>query len=686
MNCGGGTPTFRLLDAYVGWDVGSAEDRRNLTGLEDPEGVRLAQVMPGAVDPNVVSAYIPPPLLAPGCGPCEWYLATPVPPAPRLLRRNSCPGQWLPVWDPACDPQLLVEPVAIAARGHQVAVADAGAHTVWIWNRGGEQLTAAIRITQPGPIAFAPWGELLVTSTVLHEPHGSQTTVWTIRRFDLTGEPRGMLQATIPEDEEIERIAVSSDCAIWLVTRSSDDALQLWRAARGDMQFHQAAVEDLVQAFKPTGLIAVSALGFCLEEGGTDGLPLTHCFSWYGRPIGEQEIKRSLSPTRYTQGQLLTQAIDSGIPRCRWHRLRVEADVPPGTTVSIAISTSETETLTAQGDPTAEPAWQDFPAGIPHLDDWQIGPNGSLDFLSDQPPGRFLFLRLRLTGDGRATPVIRRIQLVFPRVTSLEFLPPVYREQPEAEDFTERFLALFDASIAEVDRAIERIPALLDSDGVPDEVLPWLSGFLDVAFDQAWDAERLRAILRAVPELYRRRGTVAGLAQAIQLIFDVSPAIQELAADRQWGGLGAQTRLGAVRLFGKARARFRLGSSALSTAPLRSFGDPDTDPLTAQSHRFRVLVPPGRVLDPAERARLEHLVASQKPAHTVASIRVGGDGFVIGNWSTVGVDTVFRALPPPVLGTNVRLRRMSVLWHGPRGRRTGTTPGLTTVVGVTTIT
>jgi hypothetical protein len=114
-------------------------------------------------------------------------------------------------------------------------------------------------------------------------------------------------------------------------------------------------------------------------------------------------------------------------------------------------------------------------------------------------------LRLRLTGDAQATPVVRRIRLDFPRLTSLEFLPPVYREQPEAEDFTERFLSLFDASIAEIDHAIVRAPALLDANGVPDEVLPWLGSFLDVAFDRAWEPERLRHIIRAAPELYRRR-------------------------------------------------------------------------------------------------------------------------------------------------------------------------------------
>jgi phage tail-like protein len=683
MSCGGGTPTFRLLDAFVGWDVGPAEDWKNLTGLDAPEGLRLAQVVPDAVNPNAVLPYIPPPLLARGCGPCEWYLVTPVPPAPRLLRRNSCPGQWLPVWSPACDPQALVEPVAIAARGHHVAVADAGAGRVWIWKRGGEQLTAAISQEQSGPIAFTPWGELLVTSKLLVESHGSRSSMWTIGRFDLTGEPRGMLAATVPE--EIERIAVSDDCMIWLVTHTSEGSLRLWRAARDDKAFNKAPIADLAKAFKPNGLLAASDRGFCLAEHGTDGLPVTYCFSWYGRPISENDIKRPSPPERYKQGQLLTQAIDSGMPRCRWHRVRVEADVPPGTTVSVAIATSETETPPEQGDRNAEPSWQDFPAGMPHPHDWQAAPSGSPDFLSNQPPGRFLFVRLRLTGDGNATPVVRRVRLDFPRVTSLEFLPPVYREQPDAEDFTERFLSLFDASIAELDRAIERAPALLDANGVPDEVLPWLGSFLDVAFDGAWGPERLRHIVRAVPELYRRRGTAAGLAQAIQLIFDVEPAIQELAAERNWGGLGETTRLGAVRLFGRSRARLRLGSSSLSTTPLRSFGDPDTDPLAAQSYRVRVLVPPSPLLVPAERGRLERLVASQKPAHTVASIRMGGNGFVVGNWSAVGVDTVFGALPPPVLGTNVRLRRMSVLWHGPHGSRTGITPGATAVVGVNTI-
>ena len=244
-------------------------------------------------------------------------------------------------------------------------------------------------------------------------------------------------------------------------------------------------------------------------------------------------------------------------------------------------------------------------------------------------------MRVRLKGDGKATPVVRRVRLDFPRVTSLNYLPPVYRDNPEAEDFSERFLALFDASIGNLDRAIERAPALLDPEGVPDDVLPWLGSFLDIAFDAAWSPDLRRKILHALPDLYRRRGTLAGLREAIKLVFAVDPAIEELAAGRNWGSVaksdGPQVQnaayLGSVRLFGKSRARFRLNRSPLGSALLRSYGNPDDDPLLAQAFRFRVLVPPHSLITANARQRLEQLVASQKPAHALATIRFGGEGF-----------------------------------------------------------
>jgi phage tail-like protein len=327
--------------------------------------------------------------------------------------------------------------------------------------------------------------------------------------------------------------------------------------------------------------------------------------------------------------------------------------------------------------------------------DWQTAPPGVTDFLVDQPPGRFLTLRLRLSGDGTSTPVVRRIRLDFPRVTSADLLPPAFRQDPAADDFTERFLSLFDASLAELDRVIERYPALLDPAGVPDRALPWLAGLLGLSFEAGWDARTRRALLAAAPMLYRRRGTPWALKEAVRIVFGVTPVLDELATDRRWAQIRRAVDstgpglpgpglpgLGAVRLFGRSSSRFRVGGSALGAAPLRAFGDPDSDPLTAHAYRFRVLLPAGS----ADENALRRLVERQAPAHTVGSVRLGGVGFVVGTQSAVGVDTAFVPLPPPVLGgaRPLRLNRDGVLRPGPQGARHGVSVGVVSAVGVHT--
>lgn len=719
MSCGGDIQKFRLLDPYVGWD----EDQcSHLTGLaiDDASGLRLAQAGPSTKctdeDPFVPAAeilqHIPPPQLAKGCEHCDWFLVY----NSQLLHHDCCNPAWTSVWSKDCNQRVLKRAFAVAVRGHRIAVADRGRKRVWIWERDGEQLVSSIdmddlagipechlgyldKIEQIGPIAFTPWGELLVSDVKNH-------ALW---RFTATGEFLGPLSIALPALDKsgpISRLAVSQNCSIWIVTGTNDQSLRLWRAARSDESFSEGTAKQLRESFKRSRLTAACANGFCIQECGPKGITVSTCFAWNGKPPSKP-IKAPALPERHQQGRLLTKAIDSGVPRCRWHRVSLDADVPSGATLEVAVATGEPD---KEGNPVE-----------PHDLDWQVARAGSVDFLIDQPPGRYLFLRVKFTGNGTVTPVVRRVRLDFPRVTSLDLLPPVYRDNPDAEDFTERFLALFDASIADLDRAIERAPALLDVDGVPDGVLPWLGSFLDLAFDPSWGADLRRKVLRALPELYRKRGTVEGLQTAINLIFDVHPVIQELATERSWGTVTAKTgdsplqrlataqlsrllgcpiekssttvakpkqpevrtpaRLGTTRLFGKSRARFRLNTSALGTAPLRSFGNPDHDPLLAQAYRLRILIP---ALPNADaRKKLEQLVASQKPAHTLATIRFGGDRFILGDTSAVSIDTVLAPLPRPVLGRNgnVRLSRASVVWRGKHGTPLGISLGHNSLIG-----
>ncbi|WP_413116623.1 phage tail protein [Streptomyces sp. CY1] len=651
MMCNPHPATFRLLDAYVGWDepTGGEPGVDGIVGFDDPAGLRLAHLGADPEGPtrNQLLPWFPDPRLAPGCGPCGWYLL--VPGERRLLRRGICGGAFTPVWPSDCDPHPLREPVSVAARGHRLAVVESD--RVLVWRREGERLAGVIRAERPRWAAFGPGDDILVAC------QGSTD----LRRYDSTGGFRGVLRTGAPG--EVIGLRTGPERTVWLLT---DDGgrLGIHRGGHG-RPFRPVTVDELAAVLPPSALTSADEDGFCLREKGPEG-PETTCFTWQGLPRDPAPPATDAYPT---SGTYLTTLIDSGISRCRWHRVRVDAEVPAGTAAAVEIVVTED--------------------GRYEESDWQASAPGATDFLVDQPPGRFLRLRLRLSGDGGSTPVLRRIRLDFPRVTSADLLPPAFREDPAADDFTERFLSLFDATLDQLDRVIERYPSLLDPAGVPDRALPWLAGLLGLSFEAGWDARTRRALLAAAPELYRRRGTPWALREAVRIVFGVTPVVDELATDRRWAWLrearrgdGPAQGLGAVRLFGRSASRFRVGGTALGAAPLRAFGTPDSDPFTAHAYRFRLLLPAGS----ADVAALRRLVERQAPAHTVGSVRTGGAGFVVGSRSTVGVDTAFVPLPAPVLGGAhpVRLNRDGVLRPGPRGLRRGVGVGVVSAVGIQT--
>jgi phage tail-like protein len=643
MTCAPTAATFRLLDDVVGWDEDETEVT-NVVGFDDPDGVRLAfgGRSPEGPTRSQLLPWFPDPRLAPGCQPCGWYLLS----GDRLLRRDTCAGGWQRVWDPRCDPRLLHEPVAVAARGHRVAVVDSG--RVLVWRNEGDQLTTVIQWRRATVVALAQDEQVWVAG-------GTE-----LRRYGPDGSLREVIEACVGGG--IIGIRTGPGRTLWLLTEDRGQ----YQIYRGHRRFSSATPAELAAALPPSTLVAADETGFCLREKGPEG-DVTSCYTWAGAPMPEPPPEAGQF---VTDGEFVTGRIDSGISRCRWHRVRVAADVPAGTAVSVSVVVSEDGQFAET--------------------DWQTAPPGVTDFLVDQPPGRCLTARVRLSGDGSSTPVLHRIRLDFPRTTSADLLPAAFRQDPAADDFTERFLSLFDATMAEIDQIIERYPALLDPAGVPDAALPWLAGLLGLSFEAGWDADTRRKLIAAAPRLYRRRGTPAALSEAIDIVFGVTPVIDELAGDRHWAQVHATATpatargLGSVRLFGRSASRFRLDTSTLGAAPLRAFGDPDTDPLTEHAHRFRVLLPAGAGGNTVDEDALRRLVVRQAPAHTRGSVRTGGAGFVVGTRSTVGVDTAFVPLPPPVLG-GTRLNHDGVLRPGPRGARHGVNVGVVSAVGVHTL-
>jgi phage tail-like protein len=221
-----------------------------------------------------------------------------------------------------------------------------------------------------------------------------------------------------------------------------------------------------------------------------------------------------------------SRVFDGREPGCVWHRLLIDGCVPRSTTLEVW-SRAADDAAELAGDRVA---WQREPDPVLRKDGSELpfarslsarpasDTNGTFELLFQRARGRHLQLRLRLTGDGTSTPELRALRAYYPRFSYLEqYLPAIYREEPESASFVERLLALFEGFYTSIEDRIGAAQLLLDVQSAPDDGLDWLASFFGVALDPTWDAARRRLFLRHASELFRARGTVRGLLMGLEL-------------------------------------------------------------------------------------------------------------------------------------------------------------------------
>lgn len=629
--------SFRLLNAHTGWDV---DDSSGLTGFDDPAGVRLSAFIDRGDAVHVadlVGCLYPPPLAAD--------------PAGRLLQASS---SGVRAFDVHCgewrDLRLPDEPTSIAALawgGGLLVVADAGARRIDVLR--GRPLRHVLRVDlarlgvgAPRLVSLPPWNVIAVVTENPPE----------LLCIGMDGRIRARRRC--PEARaaaEIGMVCVTSDHGdrpeLLIAVRIASGWRRLVRVRRDTFGLEPVA-PSAVSCTPP------SWLPLDVDDEG----------SWR---IGSSDQPPPRPPRRYLElGRLRTVALDSGIEACHWHRVRVDADQPPATRISLRAATV--------ADPHHDP----------EDDDWHALPGGTLDaLLVGARPGRYLRVELELTGDGTTTPVVRGIHCDFDVATSADRLPPAYMSDPDAADFTRRFVSLFDASFDDLDDVARLAPLLYFVDGLPAHVLPALASRLGVPVDASWPPDRLRALLRRWPTIAPTVGTPDGLRTLLHAVYDVHVLIDERGRDRPWGAAGA-ARLGNVRLFDLSRASFRLGTGVLG----ESIVDPHTDPLTPaySAGAWRCVVHVPASVPAAHRPGLQSLVMRYLPAHVVATVRYASPAMNIGRPLAVGVGTRIGRLPTGALeATGDHAVVLGV--QGPLGSCAGGAPvtiGSRSIVGITT--
>ncbi len=248
-----------------------------------------------------------------------------------------------------------------------------------------------------------------------------------------------------------------------------------------------------------------------------------------------------LQRTSYpSSSRIVTFPLDSRLPGCTWHRLVLDACVPPGCALRAWTRAADDAAETARAPWRPEPAPRKRFEGPerPWLRAPAAGPHPSWELLVQQAVGRFLQVRLELVGDGRASPRVRALRAWYPRFSYLrEYLPAVYREDAISASFLERFLANLEGIHTLLEDRIAGAHALLDVRTAPADALGWLAGWVGVALDPAWDEDRRRLLIRHALEVFARRGTAGGIVVALRLAFE--PHLEEdcLLAPEHDGGI-----------------------------------------------------------------------------------------------------------------------------------------------------
>ncbi|MBI5329327.1 MAG: hypothetical protein HZB71_01830 [Betaproteobacteria bacterium] len=400
-----------------------------------------------------------------------------------------------------------------------------------------------------------------------------------------------------------------------------------------------------------------------------------------------------LAQARFVQAgeAVLSEGLDAGQPDTCWHKLNLTVRIPPGCALTIACRAADDfdalQALPWEEQP--EPLPLPSPAGeggvcgtptgapvpMPHEILLQRA-NGRVR----QIRGRYLQLRLRLSGDGRATPALHALRAWYPRFSWQEaYLPQHFHQQerpaeitpaaPEAAnaaDLRERLLATLESLLTPIEDRIAASETLLYPESMPVQRLDALAASLGGRLPAHWPEARRRTWLKYLGLMQRHRGLHSGLCLALDIATDggvsrgqVVP-VENFRLRRTLGtvlGIDLSDDAHPLTLGTAQSGNSIVGDSLILTdddareflalfAPELAQSQQDRRAVADLFDRYArritvVLHGPAR----AQRRAIEQVLPEQIPAHCQWVIRETEHPFVLGLSPLLGIDTYLQREP-----------------------------------------
>lgn len=262
-------------------------------------------------------------------------------------------------------------------------------------------------------------------------------------------------------------------------------------------------------------------------------------------------------------GAAVRFGVPGGDPDLVWHRLCLEAHIPPGCALAVWARVREGGDTDADADdpaalfdaladatqpvmrgfhrqppPAATGLASELPFDAGHAAEAGV-PGQLYDVLLQRArganrrlQGALLDLVLVLRGDGRHAPCVRAVRVHGPRFSYQDrYLPAVFGQDSVPDDndpitdaapadFRERYLAALEGMLTPIEGRAASAEILLDPRAAPEAALPWLASFMGLSLDPGWPVMRRRRAIAAAASIQKQRGTLAGVMRAIDVATD----------------------------------------------------------------------------------------------------------------------------------------------------------------------
>lgn len=246
----------------------------------------------------------------------------------------------------------------------------------------------------------------------------------------------------------------------------------------------------------------------------------------------EMRIKELSFYNAYS-GIYYSQLFDSNISEMKWHKIKVDSAVPKDTQIKISYYAFDNPIISLNGKSMdLKDALKDFSLNFMEIEMyfknlWKEEIINPKEALFQKAKGRYLLIRIELIGREKLTPQIKNIKVYYNRNSYLKYLPALYQNSMESDEFLERYLSIFEAFYMDIEEKIDFISNYFDIDKTNSVFLKWLCEWVGMEDYQDWEDYKIRKLLKNASFLHRKRGTKICIEKFLEIYLGVKPIIIE---------------------------------------------------------------------------------------------------------------------------------------------------------------